>query len=82
MDWETTLPALTTDPWPDKGTTFNLYALGLLEVRDDHCPHANGTVVLDRDEVWTRGIEDNIVSYPNALPDTHTASTVQIHAKL
>ena len=69
------------DARSNEGISFNLYAHRSPEVSDDRGPYANGTAILDGNEVGTRGLQDDIVADPNAFPNLHAASAVKLYAK-
>ena len=69
------------DAWPNEGISFNLDALRSPEVGDDCDPHADGTAILDRNEVRIRSLKNDVVADPNAFPNVHATCAVERDAK-
>src|SRR5271157_959031 len=69
------------DPGSEERILFNRHALSFPEVGDDRGAHADGTAVLDGNEIRAGCLQDDIIPDPYVSPDSHSSGAVQRDAK-
>jgi hypothetical protein len=66
---------------PDEGTRLDGHTRDFFEVRDDRDAHAKSTTISQCDEIWARGVENHVISYPHVVADPNSTKPVKRNTK-